>query len=75
MMCQSQISTFMQRKVASTSAKSSKLVSKVQMENDKGRDREGRGREQSTVWVDNEMLKWLSLLLCFVELNQASLTY
>jgi hypothetical protein len=65
----------MQRKVASTSAKSSKLVSKVQMENDKGRDREGRGREQSTVWVDNEMLKWLSLLLCFVELNQASLTY
>ncbi len=41
MMCQSQISTFMQRKVASTSAKSSKLVSKVQMENDKGRGREG----------------------------------
>ncbi len=62
MMCQSQITTFMQRKVASTSAKSSKLVSKVQMENDKGRDREGH-------------VKWLSLLLCFVELNQASLTY
>jgi hypothetical protein len=46
MMCQSQISTFMQRKVASTSAKSSKLVSKVQMENDKGRDRRTCGGEQ-----------------------------
>jgi hypothetical protein len=39
--------TFMQRKVASTSTKSSKLVSKVQMENDKGRDREGHVGESS----------------------------
>ncbi len=49
MMCQSQITTFMQRKVASTSAKSSKLVSKVQMENDKGRDREGHVGESNSL--------------------------